>query len=189
KPNSAGIWSLQAYAFCADPPPGLEIVSATSAAGSSNFQGVNVRCSARKQTVGAGGRINGGGNRVNLVTQALGTAISTGTSASGIENPNGFAGTWSVTAFAVCVTPVSVSDLQVVTSFSGSSTGNRAFAQATCPAGMRVTGGAAFADIPGVVDTVAPVGFGFSVQGIARNNSPELACGTSGITVYAFCSS
>jgi hypothetical protein len=183
----AGTWALQAYAICADPLPGLQIVSAISAAGSEPFQGVSASCPAGKLAVGAGGRINSGGGQVALSTQAEGSSFSTRTTAAGMEDPDGFAGTWSVTAFAVCVTPTSVLDLRIVKVQSASDATNIKSAVALCPAGKRVTGGTAFSSVPGVVQSVAPDGNRLQIQGIARNDS--VVGGVWDLTVVALCAS
>jgi hypothetical protein len=182
-----GTWALQAYAICADPLPGLQIVSAISAAGSEPFQGVSASCPAGKLAVGAGGRINSGGGQVALSTQAEGSSFSTRTTAAGMEDPDGFAGTWSVTAFAVCVTPTSVLDLRIVKVQSASDATNIKSAVALCPAGKRVTGGTAFSSVPGVVQSVAPDGNRLQIQGIARNDS--VVGGVWDLTVVALCAS
>jgi hypothetical protein len=183
----AGIWALQAYAICADPPPGLQIVSATSSAGSPAFQSVIVNCPAGKFAIGAGGRVNGGLGQVDLSTIAEGGTWSTRTTAGGTEDIDGFAGTWSVTTFAVCVTPSSPSDLQIVRVHSVSDSTDRKITEARCPAGKRVTGGTAFTNFPGVVESVAPDANRLRIQAIARENSPTSSNWNS--VVVAFCAS
>jgi len=183
----AGTWALQAYAICADPPPGLQIVSATGTAGSDAFQAVTASCPPGKFAIGAGGRINGGGGQVDLNTIAEGGFWSLRTTAGGTEDLDGFSGTWSVTAFAVCVTPNSLFDLQIVRVQSASDSTTPKITEASCPSGKRVTGGTAFSSIPGVVASVSPDANRLRIQGIARNNSP--LPGTWNLTVVAFCAS
>jgi hypothetical protein len=182
-----GTWALLAYAICADPPPGLQIVSATSAAGSNAFQGVSASCPPGKFAAGAGGRINGGMGQVDLHTIAEGAFFSSRTTAAGTEDVNGFSGTWSVTAYAVCVTPTSVSDLQIVKVQSASDSTNRKIVEARCPSGKRVTGGTAFSSGIGVIESVSPDANRLRIQGIARNDSS--LTGTWNLTVVAFCAS
>jgi hypothetical protein len=183
----AGTWALQAYAICAAPPPGLEIVSATSAPGSDAFLGVTASCPAGKFAVGAGGRINSGGGQVALSTIAEGSRWSLRTTAGGTEDPDGFAGTWSVTAFAVCVIPTSLSDLQIVRVQSASDATNPKITAASCPAGKKATGGTAFSSFPGVVQSVTPDANRLGIQGIARNDGP--VGGVWDLTVVALCAS
>jgi hypothetical protein len=182
-----GSWSLQAYAICARPVPGLEIVSATGAAGSEAFQFESARCPAGKLAVGAGGRINSGEGQVALSTRAEGSSLSTRTTAAGTEDPDGFAGTWSVTAFAVCVTPTSVLDLRIVKVQSASDATNPKIMEASCPFPKRVTGGTAFSDNAGVVQAIVPDANRTRIQGIARNDS--VVGGPWTLYVAAFCAS
>ena len=183
-------WALQAYAICADPLPNQQIpqiVSVTSAPGSEAFQGVSASCPAGKFAVGAGGRINSGGGEVALSTKAEGSSWSTRITAAGTEDADGFAGPWSVTAFAVCVTPTSLLDLRIVKVQSASDATNPKVTAALCPAGKKVTGGTAFSSFPGVVHSVAPDANRLQIQGIARNDSP--VGGVWDLTVVALCAS
>lgn len=182
-----GTWALQAYAICADPPPGLQIVSATGAAGSSAFQGVSASCPPGKFAVGAGGRINGGMGQVSLHTIAEGAVFSSRTTAAGTEDFNGFGSTWSVTAFAVCVTPSSLSDVQIVKVQSASDSTGRKIMEARCPTGKRVTGGTAFSSAPGVIESISPDANRLRMQGIARNDGPLTSAWN--LIVVAFCAS
>jgi hypothetical protein len=180
-------WALQAYAICADPPPGLQIVSAPGVLGSDAFLGVSARCPAGKFAVGAGGRINSGEGQVALSTIAEGGLWSTRTTAGGTEDPDQFAGTWSVTAFAVCVTPTSLSDLRIVKVQSANNADALKITEAWCPSGKKVTGGTAFSNFPGVVQSVTPDANRLRIQGIASNDSP--VGGTWDLTVVALCAS
>src|SRR6266487_21850 len=183
----AGSWAAQAYAICADPLPGLEIVSA-SAPGSGFFTGVSASCPAGKSAIGAGGLIAGGQGQVALDTLGEGSSLSFRTTAAGTTDLNGFAGTWSVTAYAVCMTPSNLFDLGIVRVQSASDSTDRKILEARCPTGKRVTGGAAFSgnsDI--VVESVAPDAFRLRVQLIARENRPTT--GNWNVTVVAFCGS
>jgi hypothetical protein len=182
----AGTWALLAYAICADPPTGLQIVSATGAAGSSAFQGVSATCPPGKLAIGAGGRINGGMGQVDLNTIAEGMVLSARTTAGGREDVNGFSGTWSVTAYAVCVTPTSVSDLRIVKVQSASNSTTPKIMEAWCPSGKKVTGGTAFSG-GGVIESVSPDANRLRIQGIARNDNPSP--GSWNLIVVAFCAS
>jgi hypothetical protein len=157
-------WALQAYAVCSPPVAGMVIVSAVSPTDSQGFQGVSAQCPAGKRVLGAGGRILDGQGRVGLVTQVNGSAqFPSGVNAGGIEelgttNPTGpipgFAGNWSVIAFAVCAAPVLSTDVEVVRADIGGTDATPKIVSATCPAGKRVTGGTGWADLPAVVNSV-----------------------------------
>jgi hypothetical protein len=182
----AGSWAAQAFAICADPLPGLQIVSATGAVGTGAFQGVTANCPGGKFAIGSGGRINGGQGEVDLNTIAEGNFFSTRSTAGGTEDLNGFGGNWSVTSFAVCVTPNAASDLQVVKVQSVSDSSERKIEEARCPAGKKVTGGTAFSSSPGtVVESVAPDANRLRIQAIAREQAPST--GSWNVTVVAFC--
>src|SRR4051812_2024176 len=97
--GEAGNWSLQTFAYCAAGNlPGYQIVSATSPAGSNPFTSLSSTCAAGSQSLGAGGRINGGNGQVDLLTLGEGGTISNRTTAAGQEDRTGFSGTWSVTS-------------------------------------------------------------------------------------------
>jgi hypothetical protein len=188
-----GTWALQAYAICADPLPSLQIVSNISIPGSEAFQGIDVSCPAGKFAVGAGGRINhravlgGPKGEVALGTIAEGGRWSARITAAGTEDPDGFADTWGVSAYAICVTPASLSDLQVVKVQSASDATNPKIMEASCPFPKRVTGGTAFSDNAGVVQAIVPDANRTRIQGIARNDS--VVGGPWTLYVAAFCAS
>jgi hypothetical protein len=53
-------WFISAYAICADPLPGLQLVRAASGLSSTAFRSTRAECPAGKALVGTGGRIIGG---------------------------------------------------------------------------------------------------------------------------------
>ena len=186
--GTAQSWAVQAYAVCSDPLPGLEIVSTTSAAGSSGFQGQNADCGPGKSVLGVGGRIDNGAGQVSLNTQG---AFPQRAAASGLEDVDGFVGVWSVTAFAVCAKLNSVFDSRVVSVQTVTDTTARKIFDIHCPAGMNLTGGAAFADFPGVVEVVSPDdgAVATSVQVIARQDGTVTPADRWSVTGYALCAS
>jgi hypothetical protein len=147
-------WALQAYAVCTNPIAGLQIMSVVSPTGSSGFQGISSVCPAGKNAVGAGGRILDGQGQVSLVTQIEGGFMfNVRTTAGGLEDPNGFAGNWSVISFTVCVPLALSSDLQVVKTFVTASDLNTG-GVANSRAGMAATGGTGWANLPSAVASV-----------------------------------
>jgi hypothetical protein len=151
-----GNWAILAYAFCGSTAPGVQIVSATSVPSSNSFTGISATCPGTKRLVGAGGRINGGGGQVDLLTLPEGSLLSNRTTAAGQEDRNGFAGSWSVTSYAVCVTASDLFDLQLVKTFAAGDGTTFKSATATCPTGMQATGGAGWADTPAHVEFIEP---------------------------------
>jgi len=93
-----------------------------------------------------------------------------------------------VSAYAVCVTPASLSDLQVVKVQSAfNDPANPKILQASCPFPKRVTGGAAFASFPAAVQAIVPDANRTRIQAIARNDS-VVGAGWY-LYVAAFCAS
>jgi len=181
--GTAQSWAVQAFAICSVPLPGLEIVKVTSPSGSSGFQGQNADCSPGKNVLGGGGRINGETGQGSLNTQAL---FPNRASAAGVEDTDGFAGNWSVSAYAICANLNSVFDSRVVSVQTATDSTARKIFTVDCPAGMRLTGGAAFAGAPGaVVEVVSPNTT--SVQLIARMDGPIGPQNVWSATGYALC--
>jgi hypothetical protein len=94
---------MEADAFCANPPPGLQLVSATSPTTSEeNGTYVTASCPAGKHLTGTGARVNNGNNRVVIDDMRPNPAL-TSVTVSGFEDLLGYDQNWSVTAFAICV--------------------------------------------------------------------------------------
>ena len=182
--GTAQFWAVQAYAICSVPLPGLEIVSATGAVGSFGFQGKNADCPGGKFALGVGGRINNGAGQVSLNTQG-GGSFPQRTQASGYEDSDGFSGLWSVTAFAVCVTSNNLLDVQLVSAQTPRDATSRKIFSVDCPTGMNLTGGGAFAEFPGVVETISPSLT--RVQVIARQDGIVTHADQWSVVAFAFC--
>jgi hypothetical protein len=134
----AGDWPVVAYAICANPVSGLERRSSTSGATSSN-KPQTVTCPAGKQVVGAGAEIGGGGGQV-VIGSIRPDAALTNVTANGVEDENGFASNWTVTAYAVCG---NIAGLELVRTTSPSDSTTSKFVTATCPAGKNLVGASA----------------------------------------------
>jgi len=136
----SGSWALYAYAICAAPVAGVQIVSNSSAGGSPSNQTVIVSCPAGTQVFGMGGWIDGGNGQVILDAVYV-LAGLTGVGAIGVEDEDGYAANWVVTAFAVCAPPVSgqqsVSAQQPPSGFDSTSPKTVTL---SCPAGTAVHG-------------------------------------------------
>ena len=116
--GAPGVWHVHAYAACATPPPGLERVAVTSASTSAD-KSVTAPCPAGKALLGAGGEITGGAGQVALDAIKPAFALS-GATVAGAEDENGFSGSWSVTAYAICAIPVAGLEAKVSTSATDS---------------------------------------------------------------------
>jgi hypothetical protein len=95
----SGPWSVSAYAVCADPLPGLQIVLASTDHVSTPTKVVTAACPAGKRALGAGWNL--GASEQVLAIDAF-IADGTGVTLSGSEDDNGFSGFWNLTAEAIC---------------------------------------------------------------------------------------
>ena len=131
-------WRLTAYALCASPLPGYGILPSTSGSPSSNSPQNTISFCLGQPEVGFGGRVDGGAGQIhltNLVRDSNGTVDFT--SIAGQEDANGFAGAWTVTAFAVCASvPANFTPASATTPPSSV---NKS-ATVSCPAGTLVHG-------------------------------------------------
>ena len=94
---------MEADGFCATPPPGLQLVSATSPTTSEeNGTYATAACPAGKHLTGVAGRVNNGRNEV-VIDDVRPNPSLTNVTVSGFEDQNGYDRDWSVTAFAICV--------------------------------------------------------------------------------------
>jgi len=150
-------WLLRAYAICATPLPGLEVVSNESPFDSSSSKNASADCPAGKRVVGAGAVVVGGQGQVAL-DDVVASADLSGVGAVGIEDESGYANNWIVRAHAVCANPPPGLELVVARSDPDSDPGS---VTASCPSGENLLGtGAAIASGDGevVLDDVRPNG-------------------------------
>jgi hypothetical protein len=92
-----------ARVVCADPPPGLQLVSATSDP-DSDPAGVPASCPPGKNLLGTGAEINGGAGQVVLDDVRPNAQLTTVT-ATALEDETGTSNVWSVRAHAICADP------------------------------------------------------------------------------------
>jgi hypothetical protein len=92
-------WSVTAYAICADPLPGLQIVERIGAFQSDYVNTVNARCPDGQKITGGGGMIEGGLGQVILEDL---TNESDRYTVTAFEDDNGWSSTWRVYAYAIC---------------------------------------------------------------------------------------
>ncbi|WP_125803834.1 hypothetical protein [Actinoplanes sp. ATCC 53533] len=184
--GTSGSWNLLVYAYCSSTAPGWQLVPVTSTTTSNSFNQVIATCPSGKAVVGTGGRINGGAGQVELVTQGIGSVGPNRMSAGGLEDITGFSGSWSVTGYAVCVTYTSSLDIRLVSNQTASDNTITKNVTATCPSGMRLTGSAIWASVPGNAINLRPNNSSpTNVAATARNDSGS-GSGWDLIT-YALC--
>ena len=98
------LWSVDAYAVCANPPPGLQRVSASSSSDTEEFNLATATCPAGKNLLGTGVELGGGNGRVTIDDLRPNAALTANTVA-GIETEFGNPTDWNVTAHAICANP------------------------------------------------------------------------------------
>jgi hypothetical protein len=97
-------WSLTARAICANPPPGLQLVSSTSLLDSGSTKGATAVCPAPKNALSEAFEINSPNGQVQLRNLNVDNLLTAAT-ANGIEDVTGNASNWSITAYAICASP------------------------------------------------------------------------------------
>lgn len=106
-------WGLIVEAVCALPVPGHTIVTASSDTTSSNKQ-VRATCPPGKKLLTAGWNTRGAGQvHVNQVAQSPDLSS---VAVTGMEDPDGYAGDWRLTTYAVCSDPLPGQEMRSVTS-------------------------------------------------------------------------
>jgi hypothetical protein len=100
-----GNWAVFAYITCAPAPAGWEIVSESSDVSSDATRTATVDCPPGKMAVAFGGWTDGPTGQIHL-TGAFPTPGLTGVTATAAEDLTGTVASWTVTAYAVCVTPL-----------------------------------------------------------------------------------
>jgi hypothetical protein len=163
KDGFAGNWTLTVYAFCADPVAGYEIKQATSPAASPSEAGTGVICTAGKQLLGTGAEVSPGRGDVILTGAVPVVGGVHGVRAIGQETEGGFAGTWTVSGWAICANPVP--GHAAVTASSGVDSASPKAALVKCPAGtavhgtgLHISGGAGEVQLAEIVVGPSPVG-------------------------------
>jgi hypothetical protein len=120
--------------------PGLVRVSAVSVSDSADFHSATATCPAGKVLTGTGYELNGATGEAILDDLRPNGGVATAPTAvtAGAYEADAYAGTWSVTAYAICANPVA--GLVRVSAVSVSDSADFHSATATCPAGKVLTG-------------------------------------------------
>ncbi|RKN49573.1 hypothetical protein [Micromonospora endolithica] len=136
----AGNWSVTAYAICANPVAGLVRVSVTGANTSADFRTTTATCPAGKVLTGTGYEMVGvtGEGIVDDFRPNGGPAAAPTAVTVGAYEAEAFAGSWTLTAYAICANPLA--GLVRVSLTSPSNSNDFRGVTATCPAGKRLTG-------------------------------------------------
>jgi hypothetical protein len=102
RPDSDAAWSVTAMAICATPPPGLQLVTRTSATDLEEVKTAVATCPAGKHLLGTGARVTPAEGWVILDDVRPNEAL-TSVTATGIHDPTRGNDPWSVSAYAICV--------------------------------------------------------------------------------------
>lgn len=185
--GQAGPWNVTAYALCANPPAGLERVSATSSLDSSPNRAATATCSSGKTLIGTGSDINAGLGQVQQI-EVFPDQDLTHVDVIAIEDDTSFSGPWSVTAYGICA---DAAQRVVAATQSSSATGQTL--DTTCPGGRQLTG--VGADISGGsgqvgIEEIRPYLTGFPPTGLDVNASEDRdgATGNWSLRSYLVCS-
>jgi hypothetical protein len=102
----SGSWSVSAFAVCANPLPGLQIVSSTLPADSNSPKVIRVDCPGGTRVLSAGWSAGGPNAEQtdNMEATVFSTFVPTTVQVVGTEDPDGFSGNWQEAAFAICAT-------------------------------------------------------------------------------------
>jgi hypothetical protein len=185
-PNITTNWWVQAFAMCADPVPGLHIVTFTS---SVNAFRADSFCAPGEVSIGGGGRVNNPANHVAL--SGVFPLTTDRFSAAVLPDSAGFAGTWTVTSYAVCAPPPAGYEIAFKNS-TGAGTDPTKVALVNCPAGKHVLSPAATTKVqapPGVaLQVVFPSPALDQVEGVAAATHP-IAVDWQPVAAVAICAS
>ena len=129
--GTTATWSVTAFAICANPVPGLQLVTASLASNSVTGTGVTAACPVGKNLIGTGGELTNAGGEVVMDEISPGSTL-TSVRVTGYEDDTGAAANWSVTAYAICANPLP--GLQRVTATQVSQSAFSSGANAVCPA-------------------------------------------------------
>jgi len=128
-------WQVRGTAVCANTPAGYTIVSSTSTFTSGKARAARVFCPAGTVAIGAGSSLANGFGQISLADmENFGTSVQ----AIAVDDEDGYSGSWSVTAYAIC--GVGLPGLHVVVGTSGTDSSFVKVATASCPAGQVVIG-------------------------------------------------
>ncbi|MPY97994.1 MAG: hypothetical protein GEU97_08330 [Actinophytocola sp.] len=139
---TSGNWWVQAYAICANPMSGHQIVTGTTSYSSQSRQHAKAVCPSGKRAIGSGARVNYASTGEVALQIARASGSGDITRAQAREEANGYSGNWNVTAYAVCVQPPYGYEVVYGASSNRDSESTKT-AMATCPNGKRVHGAGA----------------------------------------------
>jgi hypothetical protein len=146
-----GDWWIEAVALCADPVPGLRVVSEQGGFSSAAMQNPEAHCDPGEKVLGTGAQVSLTNGEVGL---QVARASTTGnwSYAFAHEDPDGYQYGWYSWAYAVCAPePAGYDVINAPSAYQDSEAAKTG--TATCPAGTALTGagGATSFNAPGNV--------------------------------------
>ena len=135
--GTTATWFVRGYAICANPVPGLQLVTAGQASNSVSGTGVTATCPVGKKLIGAGGQLTNALGQV-VMDDITPNAGLTSVSVTGFEDDTGTTTNWTIHAFAICANPLPGLQRISATGISNSVTGTGA--TAACTGGRKLIG-------------------------------------------------
>ena len=134
----AGAWRLRAFAICADPLPGQQIIVSTAPRSSDPQQSIVGLCPTGQREVGFGGKINNGAGQVRLTDlyDFFGPPSSL-LIVGAREDPDGYAGQWSLSSYTICANESATNGFVLAAAVSPTNSQSKSVT-VTCPAGTKV---------------------------------------------------
>lgn len=143
-------WQVQAWALCANPIPGRAIYQMSTLRSSQAVQATKIACPTGQVVLGSGARVS---NPIGPTGQQVSLQIARPSQTGDIaraqahEDPDGYSGSWSITASAICA-PKPLGYQVVFAPSADASTAAVKTARATCPTNGRViSAGAAMSNV------------------------------------------
>jgi hypothetical protein len=102
--GTANNWRVDAYAICANPLPGLQLATQSSASDTSGKR-ILANCPSGTKLLDAAGEITGGLGRVGMIEMAPANPLTEGNTVAAIQMDGGAPPSWSLNAYAICATP------------------------------------------------------------------------------------
>jgi hypothetical protein len=131
--RTARSWEVTAWAICAQEPPGLDYVYALTTPQSIPWQSVQARCEKGTRLMAGGGGIYGDADGEVILAEARPTVTMDAYHVRGTVDFAGFAGGWTINAYAICA---AVESYQAPATSAGNTMNPKA-AAASCDHGWR----------------------------------------------------
>jgi hypothetical protein len=126
-------WSVSGTAICMQRPAGWQVVTQTSRFAPGPSGSITASCPFGKALIGGGESLQQGFGQISTSELRFGDNFIT---ASAVDDEDGFSGSWSVSAYAVCANPLP--GLQIVSAAQAPSSDSPKAMLASCPGGSAI---------------------------------------------------